>query len=255
MVIESASPPRRFGSGARRPELGGRKRHWRALTVISGLLVVTAVIGAISWFRLVPGYRPDLKPGERYGIDVSNHQGRIDWPEVAGDHVSYAYLKATEGDDFVDKRFTENWSGAASAGLTRGAYHFFTLCSSGAAQAANFLRVLPNDPDALPPAVDLEYSGCSQRPDNATFQRELGIFIETVEEAVGKQVILYAMPNFTEDYPIAESFVSRDRWVRRLYRRPEADRWSIWQASNRGRVQGIDEPTDIDVWAPPGGTT
>src|SRR5437868_3931860 len=117
MVIESASPPRRFGPRPRRAELPGRKRHWRALTVVSGLLVVTAVIGAIGWFELAPAYRPSLQPGEQYGIDVSNHQGLIDWPEVAADHVSYAYVKATEGDDFVDKRFTQNWTGAASAGL------------------------------------------------------------------------------------------------------------------------------------------
>jgi lysozyme len=214
------------------------------------MLLVTAAVAAIAWFEIAPRYRPDLQPGERYGIDVSNHQGKIDWSDVAADDVTYVYMKATEGDDFVDKRFVENWSGAASAGLVRGAYHFFTLCSSGAAQAANFLRVLPNDPQALAPAVDLEYSGCSQRPDNATFQRELGIFIETVEKAIGREVILYALPSFTKNYPIADAFVSRDRWVRRLFRRPPGDDWAIWQASDRGRVEGIGEPTDIDVWAP-----
>jgi lysozyme len=237
----------------RRPELGGRSGRRRPLTVIASVLVVTAIVAAVGWFEVVPRYRPDLRAGERYGIDVSNHQGKIDWAEVASDEVSYVYMKATEGDDFVDKRFAENWSGAASAGLTRGAYHFFTLCSSGAAQAANFLRVLPNDPDALAPAVDLEYSGCSQRPDSAALQRELGIFIQAVEKAVGKEVILYALPSFTKRYPIADTFVGRDRWVRRLFRRPAADGWAVWQVSDRGRVKGINEPTDIDVWAPDAG--
>src|SRR5690349_93936 len=134
--------------------------------VIMGVLMVAALVAAIGWFEAIPRYRPHLHPGESYGIDVSNHQGTVDWEDVASDGVSSAYLKATEGDDFVDKRFAENWSGAASAGIARGAYHFFTLCSSGAAQAANFLRVLPTDGQALPPAVDLEYSGCAQRPDN-----------------------------------------------------------------------------------------
>lgn len=249
MVIESASPPRRFGSRTRRSEPRGRSGHRRPLAVIAIALAVTAVLAVVGWFEVVPRYRPDLRPGERYGIDVSNHQGEIDWADVASDDVSYVYMKATEGDDFVDKRFAENWSGAASAGLARGAYHFFTLCSSGAAQAANFLRVLPDDPQALAPAVDLEYSGCSQRPDRAVLQRELGIFIQTVEQAVGKQVILYALPSFTKRYPIADQFVSRDRWVRRLFRRPETDGWAVWQVSDRGRVKGINEPTDIDVWA------
>lgn len=215
--------------------------------VMSGVLAVTALVAAVGWFQIIPQYRPGLLPGESYGIDVSNHQGRIDWADVATDNISSVYMKATEGDDFVDKRFTENWSGAASAGLARGAYHFFTLCSPGAAQAANFLRVLPNDPQALAPAVDLEYSACSKRPDNETFQRELRTFIEAVESKIGKRVLVYAMPSFTKTYPIADTWV-RDRWVRRLFRRPVTDEWVVWQASDRGRVKGIDEPVDINVW-------
>jgi lysozyme len=215
--------------------------------VIMGVLIVAALVAAVGWFEAIPRYRPHLQPGESYGIDVSNHQGTIDWEDVASDGVSSAYVKATEGDDFVDKRFAENWSGAASAGIARGAYHFFTLCSSGAAQAANFLRVLPTDAQALPPAVDLEYSGCTQRPDQATFQRELQTFIDTVERTVGKRVVVYAMPSFTKTYPLLDAWTP-DRWVRRLFRRPADDNWIVWQASDRGRVKGITEPVDIDVW-------
>jgi lysozyme len=216
--------------------------------VILGALLVILALAIIGWFEAVPRYRPHLQPGEHYGIDVSNHQGRIDWADVASDNISSAYIKATEGDDFVDKSFSENWSGAASAGVARGAYHFFTLCSSGAAQAANFLRVVPADPNALPPAVDLEYSGCSKRPDNASFQQELRAFIETVESKTGKEVLVYALPSFTKTYPITENWI-RDRWVRRLFRRPADDGWAVWQVSDRGRVKGIGEPVDIDVWA------
>jgi lysozyme len=250
VVIESARPPSRFGSRARRSDPGAGTRRRRPLKVISGLLVVIAVIAVIGWFEVLPRHRPALRAGERYGIDVSNHQGTIDWEQVADDDVSLVYMKATEGDDFVDKQFQQNWAGAASAGLARGAYHFFTLCSSGAAQAVNFLRMLPTDPDALAPAVDLEYSGCAERPDNATFQRELRIFVDAVESKVGKQVMLYAIPSFTKRYPLDPDLLTRDRWVRHLFRRPPTDGWAIWQVSDRGRVKGIDEPTDIDVWAP-----
>lgn len=211
------------------------------------MLAVIAAVVAVGWFEGVPRYRPSLQAGEQYGIDVSNHQGPIDWGRVAQDDISLAYIKATEGDDFGDKRFAENWSGAATAGIVRGAYHFFTLCSSGAAQAANFLQSLPADPDALPPAVDLEYSACAERPDNATFQRELNTFIETVEAATGRELVLYAMPSFTDRYPMTSS-TTRDRWVRRLFRRPADDGWSIWQVSDRARIDGIGEPTDLDVW-------
>ncbi len=70
-----------------------------------------------------------------------------------------------------------------------------------------------------------------------------------MEAATGKPVVLYALPVFTKTYPIADAYVSRDRWVRRLFKRPENDNWSVWQVSDRGRVKGIGEPTDIDVWS------
>jgi hypothetical protein len=73
------------------------------------------------------------------GVDVSNHQGEIDWSALAGSNVAFAYIKATEGGDFRDRRFQLNWDGAKRAGLARGAYHFFTQCRSGAEQARNFI--------------------------------------------------------------------------------------------------------------------
>lgn len=206
-----------------------------------GAVAVLAVAAAVAWFVAFPSYRPPLRAGEHYGIDVSNHQGVIDWEAVARDEIRSAYIKATEGETFVDERFADNWAGAAAAGVRRGAYHFFSLCSPGASQAASFLRVVPRDADALPPALDLEWGACDNRPDTATVQREMTAFIDAVEREVGKPVILYAMPSFTVQYPLPERF-ARDQWVRRLFARPEQQDWSVWQASDRAEVDGIDAP-------------
>lgn len=153
-------------------------------------MAVVAGVTAWVWFVWLPAYRPNLREGERYGIDVSRHQGRIDWGRVARDDISFAYIKATEGATFVDSRFAENWSNAEAAGLVRGAYPFFTLCADGEAQARNFLRVVPDDPDALPPAVDLELAGnCPARPDPATVERELNAFLTLVERVTARTAI------------------------------------------------------------------
>lgn len=235
--------PRRRANGARPAGRGGRRRG----LVLLGCLLVLALVAAVGWFVAVPRYRPPLQAGEHYGIDVSSYQGAIDWTGVARDDIGAVYVKATEGQTFVDDRFAENWRGAASAGLRRGAYHFFSLCSPGAAQAENFLRHVPADPQALPPAIDLEWGACAERPDRATVQRELTAFIETVEREVGKPIVVYAMPSFTATYPLPEQFV-RAQWVRRLFVRPDAPGWSIWQVSSRAQVQGIGEPVDLNVW-------
>ncbi len=68
-------------------------------------------------------------------IDVSAHQGTIDWAAVPVP----AIVKATEGRTFTDPRFHENFIGAGQAGKLLGVYHFLTSTSPGAAQARHFL--------------------------------------------------------------------------------------------------------------------
>src|SRR5688572_6854506 len=57
------------------------------------------------------------------GIDVSHHQGAIDWHSVKASGRSFAFIKASEGADFRDTRFSENWQRAREAGIFTGAYH------------------------------------------------------------------------------------------------------------------------------------
>lgn len=73
------------------------------------------------------------------GIDVSHHQGTIDWGKVAKAGYRYAILKATEGASYRDPTLVTNAHGAAAAGLEVGAYHFARLSSPPEAQADLFL--------------------------------------------------------------------------------------------------------------------
>jgi lysozyme len=214
------------------------------------VVVIVLGIGAAFWFVFVPHWRPSLAEGERYGVDVSAHQGDIDWGAVAGDEIEFAYIKATEGSDFVDERFAENWRAAGAAGLDRGAYHFFTLCTPGVEQAANFLRVAPPDSGAMAPAVDLELAGnCSDRPDREAVARELGAFLAEVEEAWAAEVVLYVGDDWERRYPVREQ-LDRDLWHFRFLRRPDVDGWRIWQVHGFARVEGIHGSVDLDVMRP-----
>jgi lysozyme len=143
---------------------------------------------------------------------VSHHQDEIDWERVADDDMSFVYSKATEGDDHIDRRLLENWNGANVAGLERGAYHFFTLCTDGRSQAEHFVRVVPSDDDALPPAVDLELAGnCAARSPNAQVRRELDAFLSVVEAAFGRRAVLYVGDDFERQYPIRQA-LDRPLW-------------------------------------------
>ncbi|MDP8956334.1 MAG: lysozyme M1 (1,4-beta-N-acetylmuramidase) [Actinomycetota bacterium] len=201
------------------------------------------------WFVWLPHYRPALKPGERYGIDVSHHQGLIDWRRVAADDIMFAYIKASEGTDHRDRRFIANWQGAAEVGIERGAYHFFTLCSAGEAQARNFLDAISPDEDAMPPAVDLEIAGnCASPPGPAVIQAELNRFLQILESEWGRPALLYVGDDFRARYGFVNS-LDRPIWHRRFLLRPDIDGWVVWQVTGWAHVDGIDGDVDLDVTA------
>ncbi|MEZ5167589.1 MAG: GH25 family lysozyme [Acidimicrobiales bacterium] len=188
---------------------------------------------------------------ERYGVDVSSHQGPIDWAAVARDNIDFAYLKATEGGDFVDEQFERNWDEAHAAALDVGAYHFFTLCRPGAEQAENFLHVVPAAELDLPAALDLELAGnCGSRPSVDWVHAEVAIWLDEVERATGREVLLYVGPRFDDRYGITATFDHR-LWHRRILRRPDGDRWAVWQFSYFAQVDGIEGGVDLNVLRAP----
>lgn len=210
-------------------------------------LAAVAALGAASWFWLFPHYRPSLERDEVYGVDVSNHQGAIDWRAVAADDIQFAYIKASEGGDFVDERFQENWQGAGDADIKRGAYHFFTLCRPGVDQARNFLRTTKLEDAELPPAMDLELGGnCRDRPPVEQVNAEIEAFVELVESEIGREVVLYVLGNWEDLYPVPRATADRPRWVRRIGLRPSGD-WALWQFSGVARVDGVKGPVDLNV--------
>ena len=71
-------------------------------------------------------------------IDVSHHNGAIDWPAVAAAGIALAFLKATQGERFIDPAFARNRRAAAAAGISVVPYHFLDSADP-AAQAAHFL--------------------------------------------------------------------------------------------------------------------
>jgi lysozyme len=211
-------------------------------------VLVVMVAGALL---LAPRWTPSRTAFPVQGIDVSGHQGSIDWGKLRSQGVDFAYIKATEGGDFQDKRFHTNWNGAGHAGIRRGAYHFFTLCRSGADQAANFLATVPRDPSALPPAVDLEFLGncrTANRTSPAQLRQELQSFLAQVEAQTGKTALLYMTKEFDDAYGVTRTF-DRPLWLRRIILKPNfgARPWTLWQASNFRRLDGISGRVDWNV--------
>lgn len=183
--------------------------------VIAFLAILIAGALVFSWAAY-----PLIEPAAFYykvrGVDVSHHQGPIDWRQVSDDGVVFAYIKASEGATFNDPRFSRNWFAADQAGILRGAYHFFSPCRSGKVQAENFIRVVPPDTNALPAVIDAEQMRpCRDRPSLPNLAAEITVFLDIVEKAFGKRPIIYTTRRFHDAYLVGK-FEGERFWIRSL---------------------------------------
>jgi GH25 family lysozyme M1 (1,4-beta-N-acetylmuramidase) len=94
------------------------------------------------------------------GVDVSAYQPHVNWTSVKATGAKFAYVKATEGVKYKSSTFTAQYTGARTAGLTHGAYHFATPnTASGVAQADYFVAHGGGgkaDGSTLPGVLDIE---------------------------------------------------------------------------------------------------
>jgi len=96
------------------------------------------------------------------GIDVSGHQGNVDWPAYWAQGKKFVYVKATEGTGYTNPYFTQQYNGSYNVGMIRGAYHFALPDRSSGAAQANYLvdhgGGWSRDGKTLPGALDMEYN-------------------------------------------------------------------------------------------------
>ncbi len=210
-------------------------------------------IVALGIVASAPCLYPRLETGRLWhdviGVDVSGHQGEIEWPSLAAGGIGFAYIKATEGGDFRDKQFQRNWDGARAAGVPRGAYHFFTQCRSGADQAANFIQTVPREAGVLPPALDAEHMGPCPRGQTVDVRGEMLAFMNLIEAHYGKRPVVYVTREFDQAY-LDGHFETESFWVRNLFWPPaiRKHRWLFWQFHHRGQRRGIGGPVDLDAF-------
>lgn len=193
------------------------------------------------------------------GIDVSSHQGGIDWGAVAGDGISYAIVQAgyrgyEDGALNEDAAFRANLSGAQAAGLSCGVYFFSQAVSVEEAQeeAEFVLALLSGASLELPVFYDWEpvsaEAGRANGVDGATVTACAKTFCETVEAGgydaavYFNQSQIYAEISLSEllDYPL---------WMAQYQTEPDciyAFTW--WQYTDSGTVAGIETPVDLNLW-------
>lgn len=233
-----------------------RKAVFTTIGATAIFLVASAAYFAYD-FGMVRFNNPSLSHYPIQGIDVSHHQGDIDWKTVATQpSVRFAIMKATEGGDHRDAKFTTNWQLAKDAGLVRGAYHFFTFCRPGKDQAQNVLATVPKEQGTLPFAVDLEFVGnCSKVPTVEEMASEVNAFFAELKSTFPEKPIFYVTQEFFDRYLKGNEsrFPEHYLWLRSIFKEPHQNDcrdWSIWQFADNGTLDGIQGPVDLNALCP-----
>jgi len=191
--------------------------------------------------------------GPIIGIDISHHQGSINWDQVStwdGHPIQFIYIKATEGATYQDNQYASYFKEAKKRGFKVGSYHYFRTTSSVADQFANFKKVAVKRKQGLIPMVDIEEK---KHWNNKDFHQNLKKFLRLVEAHYGVKPMLYSVNSFYnhhlsrgyEDYPcMIGRYGPNEPNIR--HNNP----WTIWQFSETGKVKGIEKKVDIDKLNP-----
>ena len=186
----------------------------------------------------------------RYGIDVSKHQGNVDWSKVkASGKVEFAILRAGIG-TAKDIRFEAYYQGAKENNIPVGAYWYsYAVTTAQAVQEAEaFLNVIKGKQFAYPLYFDLEEPkqfalGRNQCSEVAK------AFLNTLEKA-GYFAGLYASKSHLEDYVTQEVRNRYTVWVAHygVKQTTYSGAYGMWQYSDKGTVSGIpDNQVDFDI--------
>ena len=191
---------------------------------------------------------------EIHGIDISHHQGKIDWRTLRDKGlidelpVRFVMIKATEGASRVDENYDENFRQAREYGFTRGAYHFYSVYSSAKDQAEFFIKHAKLEKGDLPPVLDVEH-----KPKNQTdeaFKASVLEWLKIIEDHYGVKPIIYTYYKFKMQYLSDKVFDSYPYWIAHYYvgKVEYTGPWKFWQHTDAGRLPGIHGEVDFNIY-------
>lgn len=191
-------------------------------------------------------------------IDVSAHQGQIDWEAVKSDGVDYAFIRLgyrgySTGKIGLDARYEENIQGAIDAGIQVGVYFYSQAVNrwEAAEEAQLVLENIRGYDLGLPVVFDIEgapnryartYGLSSQRYTNI-----INGFCDTVENA-GYDTMVYSFSKFFVSNLDMSQLQGRDLWLAQYYDVPFFPyEFKIWQYDSKGQVAGIHYNVDLNL--------
>lgn len=220
-------------------------------TFVVGGVLIALVMGyyVLRHYRIM--FYDHITPGSNYpvrGIDVSVHNGNIDFNKVAAAGNKFVFVKSSEGSSHKDSKFKRNCRKAAQAGLNVGAYHFFRKDRDGVNQARNMLAAVRGVKLDLPLVIDVEDSDNNNSVSDRVVRDRLVAMVREIKKS-GHKVMLYTNGNGMEKY-YKPCFKNEYLWLC-IFKNPDdvKNRGHIFQQYEwKGECPGVDGDVDLDVF-------
>ena len=209
-------------------------------------------IPAESRYTQYSTWPKDIPGTVGYGIDVSKHQGKINWEKVNNSGVDYVIIRCGYGQDQYNQD-DEYWDINAKAceqyGIPYGTYlySYADTVEKAASEAKHVLRLVEGYDLSYPIYYDLEESSVRSKLNKSQIADIAETFCSIIEEA-GYEAAIYSSKDWFENYLTDSRFDQWDRWVAQYntqctYR----GEYTMWQCSSKGYVDGIDGYADLNI--------
>ncbi len=228
-----------------------RKKKPQKKKIISAILFLVVVGTLLVFFSKEKGHVVEELNVDNIsfvrGVDVSRYQGDIDFKALYDQSIRFSFIKATEGIEYLDPKYVDNFKNSKEAGLKTGAYHFYRFETSGEDQAKYFIRNVNLEAGDLPPVIDLEYYGqYTKNPMSPnTVIPELRKMVDIFRDHYKKTPIIYTN-KYVYNHYLKDNFEDVDFWYREIGTdfayMPNEEKWTFWQYDDMAELEGYGGP-------------
>lgn len=198
------------------------------------------------------------------GIDVSEHNGVLNWAAIKRAGIKFAIIRDGYGISHVDNQFHANMAGAIAQGIHIGIYHFsYALSAAGAkAEAEYVLRLIEQYKDkiVLPVFFDFEYDTvdyakkCGVTLGKEAFNAHTVAFCDAIQ-AAGYRAGVYYNLDYLRNYVDKDRIGKYAQWYAQYTNKASTNSWDYWQYSSSYVIPGCYGKFDINVMAHSGSIT
>lgn len=186
------------------------------------------------------------------GIDVSHHNGNINWKKVKNSDIDYAIIRCGYGSDKKsqdDSKWANNVAGCEKYKIPYGVYiySYATSVAQAKSEAAHVLRMVKGHKLSFPIYYDME-DMTQERLSNSKKKKIAKTFMDIISSS-GYEVSIYANLNWWNVYLNSFADTITNKWVAQYNTHCSYKKdYSMWQCTSTEKVPGIYGDTDLNFW-------